>query len=433
MDNVDFPVIPATDRDYWEAFQLAVAESGETFGKAELRYAFGGEIKINSAAEIEKNAALQDSLAAQGQIFKQLLMYCGSNRHVAIHREPNTSFDKVSIRPPNGNDTDFNSQAKFVAAVQKHFIKSGANTHPYLTGDHEKFFHVQEAAIDKLSKAIAHAGYELEQSRNRLNAEFEEREKKQQKRHLDRDAEFEKRIAEREKQLDDRNAKALEEIAKQRSAVEAQRQELDDRNATHARRQHQADIDKIFESLGKEFGVTKGTTDKGYFVLGVTIAAIILSSVVAGIFLYNAFDVPEGDGYLPVVKLVGNSIKAVVFTAVTISLIVFLIRWLNDWFKKHADEEFRLKRLRLDLKRAIWFVETAREWTTTKDGAPMPAEIVNRLLTGLFEYQAQNDPNIEPKDALASMLMGGSKTRLNFPGGSVEYDRGDMKNLNAGK
>lgn len=61
----------------------------------------------------------------------------------------------------------------------------------------------------------------------------------------------------------------------------------------------------------------------------------------------------------------------------------------------HADEEFRLKRLELDIDRASWLVEMLLEWSEEKDGA-VRREIVEALARGLFQVQGSVRPTLHP-------------------------------------
>ena len=40
---------------------------------------------------------------------------------------------------------------------------------------------------------------------------------------------------------------------------------------------------------------------------------------------------------------------------------VFYIRWNDQWLRQHADEEFRMRQLELDIDRASWITELALE------------------------------------------------------------------------
>jgi hypothetical protein len=104
--------------------------------------------------------------------------------------------------------------------------------------------------------------------------------------------------------------------------------------------------------------------------------------------------------------------------------LVFYIRWNDNWFRQHADEEFRLKRLELDIDRASWVVEMALEWQEEK-GSIIPQELIDRLTSNLFIDQDRRAPPKHPSEDLASAIVAASSgLTLRIPGiGEVTLDR----------
>lgn len=94
------------------------------------------------------------------------------------------------------------------------------------------------------------------------------------------------------------------------------------------------------------------------------------------------------------------------------------------WFRQHADEEFRLKRLELDIDRASWVVEMAMEWRDEK-GFTIPEELIERLTRSLFVDRELADSPQHPYENLASALFDSVKSmRMAIPGiGEAELDR----------
>ncbi|MBA2434065.1 MAG: hypothetical protein H0V54_03085 [Chthoniobacterales bacterium] len=103
-------------------------------------------------------------------------------------------------------------------------------------------------------------------------------------------------------------------------------------------------------------------------------------------------------------------------TAGLIATIVFYIRWNDRWFRSHADEEFRLKRLDLDVDRASWVVEMALEWKD-EEGKQIPSGLLDRLTTNLFKIDDPGEQVRHPTEDLASALLGASSAlKLQIPG-----------------
>jgi hypothetical protein len=135
----------------------------------------------------------------------------------------------------------------------------------------------------------------------------------------------------------------------------------------------------------------------------------------------------------PVSVWIALWVKQAALTAGLVSTAVFYIRWSNRWFEQHASEEFRLKRLSLDLDRASWLVETAMEWKDHK-GTEIPNVLVERLSAGLFEPEKPKEAPLHPADQLASALLGASaEATIEVPGGSkIRLDRKGLRALQKG-
>ena len=120
--------------------------------------------------------------------------------------------------------------------------------------------------------------------------------------------------------------------------------------------------------------------------------------------------------------------KQVTFTALFVTTAVFFIKWNNQWFQRHANEEFQLKRMELDIDRASWFVEMAFEWKEEK-GEDIPEALIERLTHGLFG-ETGGDHAVEPSESVIHALLGAARLKVKLPGDiEAEYDRKDVQKL----
>ena len=95
---------------------------------------------------------------------------------------------------------------------------------------------------------------------------------------------------------------------------------------------------------------------------------------------------------------------------------VFYIRWNDQWFRQHADQEFRLQQLALDVDRAGYATEMLLEWQEDK-GGEMPAVMLDRLTAGLFTDQTTVARVRHPsEDVIAALLKASSSVRVDVPG-----------------
>lgn len=89
------------------------------------------------------------------------------------------------------------------------------------------------------------------------------------------------------------------------------------------------------------------------------------------------------------------------------------IRWVDQWFRQHADEEFRLKRMSLDVDRASWVVETAMEWQA-QNKAEIPPQLLEQLTRDLFMTSGQSTGVRHPAEDLANAVLAASSSPPNM-------------------
>ena len=110
---------------------------------------------------------------------------------------------------------------------------------------------------------------------------------------------------------------------------------------------------------------------------------------------------------------------------------IFYIRWTDQWFRQHADQEFRLQQLALDVDRAGYATEMLLEWQENKSGE-MPGVLLDRLTTGLFTDQTTVARARHPTEDIAgALLKASSSVRLDLPGiGEVNLTGRQIRGLN---
>jgi hypothetical protein len=227
--------------------------------------------------------------------------------------------------------------------------------------------------------------------------------------------ELDNRIKKREEKLDER-ARGLDEREVSLNLQEPK---------TERRRVFQELKDTLIE-WATDFGVSQGTQGKRKPVHLILITLLLLFAAGTIVFLAQGIKAPDNATTVQVVALY---VRAALFLALFVSFAVFYVGWNSNWFQKHADEEFRLKKLQLDVKRAHWFVELAFQWKDEYK-EPLPAELVDRLTRDLFLTFA-TDPQAQPGfDSLASALLGAStKVKLSPTGAEVELDKKGISKL----
>jgi hypothetical protein len=407
MDQIKFQIVPGSDAEYVKAIEKMRTEGLYIFEKATL-----GPISEIQAEGLRTHDRLQEILSQGMRVFQNLTFTYPDKYSLTIRRqpEPNSLFDEVSIS--RNQQTDVVDFVKFAAVVQKCLGQTSILNIGNLLGPAAtQHFEAREIALARLERMSSTLLQEMEEARKRREQEFEAKEnslnvKIEQKHHeLDE-------VARNRNQELDRRAEALEQLQK----------ELDDRAAKHARRQHYKDIKEKFKTWSETFEVTKGTSRLRKSVLYSTLVPMILFAGLAAWFLFQSL--AEQDS----THLIAAIIKQITFTVLFVSTAYFLIRWNNQWFQRHANEEFRLKRMELDIDRASWFVEMAFEWKDEK-GEEIPSEIIERLTRGLFNTD-KGDHAVEPADSLAQALLGAARFKIKLADGvEAEYDRKGIEKM----
>lgn len=407
MSSVVFSIVPGTDREYVDTFLKLRTDKAFDFEKVTL-----GHLSDLPAGDLATNKGIQDVLDQGVRSFPNLTFRAGNGSSVSIQRptDQSTLFDKVSVnRPDRMDQVQF---AQLVAVVQRHLKPSGVLDIGNLLGPATtKHFEAREIALARLEEMASNLLNEMETARREREREFHNKERELNEQYERRRAELDDQVKRRQEQLDQRAAE-----------LEALRKELDDRAAKHARRQHYKDIKTKFEAWGQKFNVTAGTTGLRQTVYWFTVLLLAAFGSLALWFLFQSLN--EQD----TARFVAAVVKQVAFTVLFVSTAFFFIRWNNQWFMRHAEEEFRLKRMELDIDRASWFVEMAFEWQDEK-GEAIPLELIERLTHGLFA-DGGGDRAVEPADSLLQALLGAARFKVKLGDGTeVEYDRKGIERL----
>ena len=120
------------------------------------------------------------------------------------------------------------------------------------------------------------------------------------------------------------------------------------------------------------------------------------------------------------------------FALAFIAIATFFIRWSHQWFQKHADEEFKLKRLDLDIDRANWLVEQAMEWRNITS-SEIPQSLIDKLARSLFVSEETKDIDIHPAETVLSAIFGkAGSINVELPG-KMTIERSELTERKKGK
>jgi hypothetical protein len=367
-----------------------------------------------SLSDYTTNTQLTEAFAAKSRVFTHVDV-AFPQIHSSLNFKREETFDQVTVNFP---DETPEKHISFISAVAKTFptIDSAERVQEILGKEVAEFYQRREEALVRLENLSLKLVEQNEEYRRNLDKESDQLRTKnlteldeERKKVEASKSEMEAALKERELQLDERT------------------KQLDDRSSRHARRQLRQDLKKSLEERGHAFKLSP-TTNLKRIPLHLLFILLILIPTMA--FLRSiTIDVTQTQ--LESAWSWFYVLKPVLSGVAVAAAIIFYIRWNNEWFHQHSSEEFRLKRLDLDIDRASWIVEMALEWKDEK-GSEFPPGLADRLSRNLFvdDFGDFKQPK-HPTEDLASALLGASTSlSMKIPGvGDAVLDRKGIKNF----
>lgn len=210
--------------------------------------------------------------------------------------------------------------------------------------------------------------------------------------------------------LDAEHSEQSKKLQQRLDELEAEQKKWDDRQSRHVRRDLREKLKASIEARGQNFALSPATQQKRRAIHLIFVALLALSGALVTWGLRWPH-VTTTNAWSDIVPLFRLPLGALGFALTAI----FYIRWNDHWFRQHADEEFRLKQLDLDIDRASWVVEMALEWQGEKD-AQIPTDLVEKLSQGLFDRTGGGRPKHPTEDVLSALLGASSDLKVTLPG-----------------
>ena len=320
--------------------------------------------------------------------------------HVSLNRDQEVNSDRITVSY-NNQDPDLVEVSRALVAVQRQFrpLDRAAAIERALGPEMAEFYRRREEGLARLEELTKRIVKETHDYRIKLDTETAER-----KHALT--TEFD----EKAKALDAQHEQRAAKLETRAQELDEHRRELDDRSARHARRQQSRELQEKLSGRSKKFELTSETRRKRQPIQMIFVLLLAMSGFLIGHSLMSPTTAAEGVAlWLGLVRL---PLGALGFALTSI----FYIRWNDQWFRQHANQEFRFQQLALDVDRAGYVVEMLMEWQEEK-GSEMPAVIVDRLTTGLFTDQTSEARVRHPtEDVTSALLKASSRVRLDVPG-----------------
>ncbi len=334
------------------------------------------------------------------------------NAVIRIERQSGSDLAKVKF----ANDLAPDKVAKTITLAHENLqaYERTESTDKLLGDELSEFYRKREQGLIKLEEIAQNLIERNEQYRLKIDTEKDN--------FRDRiESTFRLKENSRETELNDK----INKLKKREENLEKLKSEIDDRTSKHARRQIRKDLKIALANRSEEFSLTKSTIQKRGPIHFLFISLLIVSGIFVSNSIMLSFLVTKASfSWYDTIRLCVSA-----FTLV--ATIIFYIRWIDSWFRRHADEEFRLKQLELDIDRASWVVEMALEWKDEK-GTEIPSNLIDKLTENLFIKSETNDKASHPsEDIVSAIIKASTGLSINIPGiGNVNLDKGGIKNLN---
>ncbi len=439
-ENFEFKVVRQKDVALMRALEAAFEASEVACSGGSAKVLTGPDIAFADFNDAKNNSVLKETLDKGAVLLSNVIISFGSTPpflKLVVTRDNNSIRDTVHF------DLSQTKQKRSLIGDQELVglisnVKSALKEITafeeleYLGGVSRQHYETREAELAKLASLSERILHETHVRASELEGEL----RKQRQEWLEQDA---KALNERKEILEEEFKARQGELQLRESEVQKRLQAIDATDARSARRRLRSDIKEELKQREGEFHLTAGTRGlrwpiRGfcYILLAVEVLLVLILGNTTASQLAHLLEIATKTDISQVlwvdftILVIRQFVALVAFGATS----VFYIRWENRWFEQHAAEEFRQKRLELDLDRASWVVETTMEWENERQ-SPIPPELIERLTRGLFVGIEQSSPNLHPADQLASALLGSSaEAVVQLPGGSsFKFDRKGIDRL----
>ena len=334
--------------------------------------------------------------------------------HVTVRRDREKGDDEIQIYF-NADPSDPVDVVRSLNAIQRQFVpwNRAAAIDRALGPEMAEFYRLREEGLSRLEELTRKLVEETHDYRLRLDAEMADHQRK-----------LTSSFDEKSRALEAKQEERIAALEEREGDLDKRRRELDDRSARHARREQSRALQQKISARSEKFTLTPDTRRKRRPIHWIFGLLLLVSGGVVARSLF--FPVTATEGVALYLEL-GRLPLGVLGFALTA---VFYIRWNDLWFRQHADQEFRLQQLALDVDRAGYATEMLLEWQEEK-GGEMPAVLVDRLTTGLFTDQTTVARARHPtEDVTAALLKVSSGVRVDAPGiGELTLTGRDIRKL----
>jgi hypothetical protein len=394
FQDTTFSIPRYNDKEVLEKLKAMAQEGGYSVEKTTYQFTFSKQPVEYQKGEID--ADIQELLDITTIAMQQATIQLNTGIRVRVQREcaPQSASlkgnqDVLAVIPGGQGQTNAVGFAKVIALARKHF--KAVDDKPFmdlLDEGTRQLYQSREQDIQRLERMQE----EFFGGVQRFTLEQQEKQQKFQQ-------EMENRYVERQKMLEEDHRYRLSQLEAKEADLKRIRAEIDERDNRQARRDIYKELKGKLEERNKKFELTEGTQNLRRYVWRFTILLLVLFGGGSCYCFYR--NVISNETAVNWVAVGDQIALGIAFLGAA----TFFIRWNHQWFQKHADEEFRLKRLDLDIDRANWLVELTMEWQNITK-SEIPHDLTDKLARNLFATDEATNLDIHPLETLFSSVFG---------------------------
>lgn len=421
--NVTFQALRQSDKKVIAGIESAIKESGLSVSGVNIKLTYyNGNIEFKKDKWIWTEF-IKKYCASASALIDSCTYNLNPNISISYGRNRNDKEDSVTIGlkglGEDQNESYLSSITKLSALLRKNLVAT--DEHDSIGAmlgqsakDHYEKRDIELSRLQQISENFFETLSNFETERESL--------------FLSKERLLEEKLNVQRNKIEEEYKKLLEDIENRRKVLDEREEKIDALDNRDARRKARDRMHDELKNRSSQFSLTSGTVSKRWPVHLTLVGVLLISSIV--IFrMLEGFNV-ELLKDLPVVFQAWFFFRITILLIVIFTTAAYYVRWNNEWFQKHAEEEFRNKRFELDVERSTWLCEMAMEWEEAT-GREINTEFFKALSADLFIQQNKfDDQKINPAEQLASALLGAAcQVKLKAGDNEMVFDRKSQKIL----
>ncbi len=394
--------------DVWPREQVQLRVSTNVPGvKADVD-AIGTELAKDGA--FESLTAKHRHLMAESAHVK---LAADSNKQFRYAARPDLVSGELHIEGAKTQD----EALRFLNAASKHFELSAyidVISPVGLTEPQRNALQAQERSVadfksevERLADFLAKIAREDAEQRRKLQFDLEQDYRAKAD---DAAAEHQRKLVE----IDERRQRGDDDLAAREKAFAAEKASFETNEAKYVRRRMLAKLEEVL-AKSESMSLSKETQRKRWLVHGVVALALLTSGTFVWSMASRFLSEAKPDWHFGLPMATG--------TLTFVAMLIYYIRWIDRWFREHAEGELAAERYQADIVRANWLAELVAEQRQL--AAELPPELLDAFTRNLFRGTTTLAEAEHPFEQVTAMLKRAKELKVG--GGQLMLRAGKAK------